>query len=292
MESPDEVRASLAVAALADLTDHEDTSPDGEARVAGLLAEAGSLSWPLLVDGDSGLILDGSHRARVLRRDLGARFVVIQRVTLEHPAVRVAAWYRVVEGVEPQAFHSARARLGLERGAADGLACHYGGEVYGRPGVDAPAAYELARALETALGANGDAGRLRFADDDEVLMHLGAERTMVVRPPVLEKAVLRARAGSGRFPPKSTRFLVPYRVFGIDLPLPLLGGPRPAIEERLEGERHAPLVCLGDGLSVDRRYPERLWQFAGYHVPAGLFAGRAAQAAYKAARARAVAHIA
>jgi len=42
--------------------------------VAELLRAARVLSWPLVVDGESGLILDGSHRAVVLARELGARF--------------------------------------------------------------------------------------------------------------------------------------------------------------------------------------------------------------------------
>ena len=65
------------MARLADLDRHEVTSPAGESRVAALLRAARALSWPLIVDGDSGLILDGSHRAVVLSREFGARFVVV-----------------------------------------------------------------------------------------------------------------------------------------------------------------------------------------------------------------------
>jgi TolB-like protein len=99
MESADDVRQSLAVAPLADLRRHEATSPEGESRVAAVLADARVLSWPLVVDAASGLILDGTHRAVVLARDLRARFALIQRVSLDAPDVRIAARCQVFEEV-------------------------------------------------------------------------------------------------------------------------------------------------------------------------------------------------
>src|SRR6185295_16006141 len=104
MESDDDVRASLAVASLGALRRHEATSPDGESRVRDLLGAAGVLSWPLVVDAVSGLILDGSHRAVVLARDFGARFAVVQQVALDSPEVRIGSWCRVIEGVPAAAF--------------------------------------------------------------------------------------------------------------------------------------------------------------------------------------------
>ena len=144
MESADDVRASLAVAPLGDLRPHEATSPDGESRVADLLGAARVLSWPLVVDAGSGLILDGSHRAVVLARDFGARFAVIQRVDLDSPDVRIGTWCRVLEDVPAAAFDAARRALGLVAGAEGGLRCHYGDRVYGRSGPDAPDPYALA----------------------------------------------------------------------------------------------------------------------------------------------------
>jgi hypothetical protein len=170
MESPNDVRASLAVAALGDLRRHEATSPDGESGVAGLLGTARVLSWPLVVEAASGLILDGSHRAVVLARDFGARFAVVQRVAFDSPEVRVGTWCRVL---------------------------------------------------------------------------------------------------------------------GLSIPLATLGGPRDALLAELERERDRPFACLAAGLIIDRRYPERLWQFADHRIPDRLFADEAGRRAYTDALARA-----
>ena len=58
-------------------------------------------------------------------------------------------------------------------------------------------------------------------------------------------------------------------------------------EAELERERARPLACLGAGLAVDRRYPERLWQFVDHRIPDGLFADEAGRDAYADALTRA-----
>jgi hypothetical protein len=287
MESADDVRASLAVLPLADLRPHEQTSAPAEAGVRDLLLEAGVLSWPLIVDAGSGLILDGTHRAVVLARDLGARWALVQRVELDAPSVRVGTWCRVLEGVAQPAFDHARRALGLERGGSPGLRCHYAGRVYTRPGAGALEAHGLVQTLERLLSSNGHAVRARLVEEEAVGPWLQSAEVVVLRPPAMDKATVRRRADGALWPPKSTRFVLPYRVVGLDIPLAALGGSRDSLVARLEHERARLFLCLGAGLSVDRRYPERLWQVAGYRAPDRLFADEASRRAYADALARA-----
>lgn len=287
MESADDVRASLAIAPLADLRRHEGTSAAGEARVRDLLVAARALSWPLVVDTRSGLILDGSHRAVVLARDLGARYTLIQRVPLDAPDVHVGTWCRVLEGVTGTAFDHARRTLGLEAGAHAGLRCHYGGRVYTRAGGARSEADGLADALERLLASNGHPRRARLVGEDAVAAWLDAPDVLVLRPPAVDKTAVRRTAEGALLPPKSTRFVLPYRVFGLGMPLAALGGTRDALVAQLEEARARPLLCLGAGLAVDRHYPERLWQFADYRTPDRLFADEAGRRAYAEALARA-----
>ena len=291
MESPDEVRRSLGVAVLADLRHHEETLPEGEARVSGLLAETGNFSWPLVVDRDSGVILDGSHRARVLVREHRARVVPVQWVALDDPGVHVGAWCRVLEGVSPAAFRAACREAGLEPNAPGALACHYGDRVYGGPGLEPVDAYDLARRLERALSGNGHGPRRSFCDDRSATRYVGARDTVVLRLPALGKAAVRERGANGLFPPKSTRFLLPFRLFGLAIPVALLAGRCEALVERLDAQRARPLACLGGGLFVDRPYPERLWQFTDYRIPPALFGDGETVSAYEAALARALSAI-
>jgi hypothetical protein len=255
--------------------------------VADLLGAARVLSWPLVVDPVSGLILDGSHRAAVLARDFGARFAVIQRVDLDSPHVRIGTWCRVLEDVPAAAFDAARRALGLVAGAGGELRCHYGGHVYGRSGPDAPDPFVLASELERLVSRNGHRRPARLVEDEAVAEWLGAANAVVLRPPAPDKPTVRGRADGPLLPPKSTRFLLPYRVLGLAVPLAALGGPRAELVAEVERERARPLACLGGGLAVDRRYPERLWQFADHRIPDSLFADEAGRHAYADALARA-----
>jgi hypothetical protein len=287
MESADDVRASLAVASLGELRRHEGTSPGGESRVRDLLGAAGVLSWPLVVDAASGLILDGSHRAVVLARDFGARFAVVQQVALDSPEVRIGSWCRVIEGVPAVAFDAARRALRLEAGALEGLRCHYGNRVYGRPGRLAPDAPDFEAEILRRLAPNGHIPTVRLVEDDAITRWLGAPDVLVLRPPVLDKASVRQRTGDARLEPKSTRFVFPYRALGLAIPLAALRGPGETLLDELERQRTLPLACLGPGLAVDRRYPERLWQFVDHRIPDRLFVDEAGRHAYADALTRA-----
>jgi hypothetical protein len=275
------------VARLADLDRHEVTSPAGESRVGALLRAARALSWPLVVDGDSGLILDGSHRAVVLSREFGARFVVVQRVALDAPDVRLGSWCRVLEGVSPAAFDALRRSLGLDADCEDGLRCHYGGRVYGRSGTGAAWAHEMASEIERRVAPNGHGREARLVEEEAATEWIAAPGALVLRPPPFDKATVRLRPGGALLPLKSTRFLFPYRVLGLGVSLGALAGPSDALEGELDRERARPLACLGAGLAVDRRYPERLWQFVDHRIPDGLFADEAGRHAYADALARA-----
>ena len=285
MEPEHEVRGSVAVLPLKGVVLHEETFPEGEARVSRLLRAAGVFSWPIIVDRASGLVLDGNHRVRVLLKTWGARWVLAQTVVLESPGVRVRTWCRVLEGVSGARFAALSRALGLAEGPGAGFACHYEGRVYGRQGLDPLGAYDLAREVERDLTGNGAVGR-SYVDDEEAPRYLEQPETLLVRLQPLPKEAIVARSRRAPFPPKSTRFLLPFRVIGVPLPVEALAGPREAVERIVETTRGGPLRLLGEGVRVDRRYPERLYQFDGYRIPPGLFADPAARADYEAALVR------
>ena len=266
---------------------HEGTSPDGESRVADLLGAARVLSWPLVVDAVSGLILDGSHRAVVLARDFGARFAVVQRVDLDSPDVRIGTWCRVLEDV-PAAGSTRRAAPSgswpAPRARSDvttAVTSTAGPGPTRRIPSRWPARWS-GSSRGTATGVRRVSSRTRRSPSGWARRASSScgRRRSTSRP-------CARRADGALLPPKSTRFLLPYRVLGLAVPLAALGGPRAALAAEVERERARPLACLGGGLAVDRRYPERLWQFADHRIPDSLFADEAGRHAYADALARA-----
>src|SRR5262249_15285752 len=169
----------------------------------------------------------------------------------------------------------------------EGLRCHNGGHASRGPGPDPARAHDLASELVRLLSSNGHRRPVRLVEDEAVDAWLGAADVLVLRPPVLDKDTVRRRAGGALLPSQATRFRLPYRVLGLAIPLATLGGPRDTLVAELERRRARPLACLGAGLTVDRRYLERLWQFADHRIPDRLFADEAGRQAYAEALARA-----
>jgi hypothetical protein len=147
--------------------------------------------------------------------------------------------------------------------------------------------HELASEIERRLSPNGHGREARLVEEEAATPWIGAAGVVVLRPPPLDKATVRRRPGGALLPLKSTRFRFPYRVLGLSVPLAALGGPREALAAELERERARALACLGAGLAIDRRYPERLWQFVDHRIPDGLFADEAGRDAYADALTRA-----
>jgi hypothetical protein len=145
----------------------------------------------------------------------------------------------------------------------------------------------MASEIERRVAPNGHGREARLVEDEAATEWIAAPGALVLRPPPFDKATVRRRPGGALLPLKSTRFLFPYRVLGLGVPLGALAGPRDALEGELDRERARPLACLGAGLAVDRRYPERLWQFVDHRIPDGLFADAAGRHAYADALARA-----
>ncbi|MFQ5897835.1 MAG: hypothetical protein ACE5JN_06255 [Candidatus Methylomirabilia bacterium] len=279
---------SLAVIRLDTLSPHEEVRPATEAQVAALLRTSGEFTWPIIVARESGLILDGNHRYAVLRR-LGARHVLAQLVAIGSSEVALGRWCRVFRGVSPATFHQLSERHQLVGAAREGPVprggthCQYARRLFAaRPADDPYQACLTSRRIEGELGEVAGVSPPVFEDEERAELVAGEAGTLVVYPPVLDKAVLLRRPGDRLFPPKSSRFSFPHRIIGVPLPLDGLSGERGPLERILDRTREGGVTFLARGLRVDRVYPEPLYQFRSYRIPAECFADAAAQREYEA----------
>ncbi|MFQ5827886.1 MAG: hypothetical protein ACE5JD_01840 [Candidatus Methylomirabilia bacterium] len=279
---------SLSVMPLDAFSPHEAVRPATEAQVATLLRTSGEFTWPIIVGRETGLILDGNHRYAVLRR-LGARHVLVQCVAVQSSEVVVGRWCRVFRGVSRAAFRQLSERQGLVEVAREGpvprvgSSCHYARRLFaGAPAHDAYQACLAAQRLELELVAVPGVDAPAFEDEERAAL-LGEEvETLVLYPPLLDKEVLLRQTGHRLFPPKSTRFSLPYRVIGVPLPLDGLSGEREPLQGILDRTREDGVTFLARGLRVDRVYPEPLYQFRSYRIPPECFADAEAWQEYEA----------
>lgn len=281
---------SLTFVSVEALSPHEEIRPAIEARVAQLLRSSGQFTWPIIADGESGLILDGNHRVAVLRR-LGARHVLAQPVAVRSAQVRVDRWCRVFGGVSRQVVADLARRYGLAevsphasvtRSASQAF-YRYGRRLFATAPADDPYhACVGSRRIETELGAIPGLAPPVFEDEERAGRVAGQAETLVVYPPLLDKEVLLRETGRRLFPPKSTRFLLPYRLIGVPVPLEGLLGERGHLQAILDRAREEGVMFLASGLRVDRVYPEPLYQIPSYRIPADCFADARARREYEA----------
>ncbi|MGC9210082.1 MAG: ParB N-terminal domain-containing protein [Acidilobus sp.] len=189
---------------LSSLRPHELSIKDHVDELVSSIRAHGALQRPLVVEADSLVVLDGTHRLAALRQ-LGASRVPVVLVRYDH--VRLEGWVRVYE---------MEALPDLRRIAeVDEVRRLPSGATLVKLGGGADAYYDLVR-LE-------DIGhRLLKAVTWRTALGLGGDLLLVLPPKPTKDLVLRA-AGTGRLlPPRSTRHLTEAKKVRLRTPLSAL----------------------------------------------------------------------
>ncbi|MGA2665227.1 MAG: hypothetical protein ABSF83_09810 [Nitrososphaerales archaeon] len=259
MPHPPPGNIRLEIRPLSELRPHEETVAGLSERVLRALEKDRVQRDPVIVDGSSGTILDGTHRVEALGR-AGARSALTFVVDYRDPGVRLFRWFRVVRvGERGKAMEVVR-ELGLERvgppseaGGSPLRVVVSGAESYAIGGATAglEEQLELVRRFDAACAERGL--RVEFLDEVPAAPRgsSAGEPVLALVPPSLSKDdVLRAGAEGRPFPPKSTLHVFPYRPLGVRYPVEDLRAGRDVLQELL-GDRSPRML----GASRGRREP-------------------------------------
>lgn len=261
MPRPPPGNIRLEIRPLSELKPHEETVAGLTERVLRALEKERVQRDPVIVDGSSGTVLDGTHRVEALRR-AGARSALTFVVDYQDPGVRLYRWLRVARGGERSRAVEIVRSLGLERvgrppSTAAGSPLRVvvsRTEAYGLGGAASlDDQVEVVRGFDAACAERGL--RVEFLDETLAVAAGGSptagEPLLTLVPPGLSKGdVLRAGAERRPFPPKSTLHVFPYRPLGVRYPVEDLRAGRDVLQELL-GTRRARLL----GASRGRREP-------------------------------------
>ncbi len=264
---------SLAIREVNALRPHEETIQEAESKVAKSIIEAGSFTWPILADSRSGAILDGTHRWKLLK-DFCFDFIPVQNIdSLKDAGVRIDVWCRVIYGISEEKFQETLRFFKFSIEPFD--ECSPIGK---RPIVVSPngkryvieeeekfLALKQLATLERALGIQKFPAYEVYVDSTGVSKYEEMPHVVVTYPPKLTRAeVVDATSKGICFPPKSTRYIFPYRVYNIGVPLhKLRRGEKDATElteELQEEQAKRRLIYLGKGIDIDRHYEERMFK--------------------------------
>jgi hypothetical protein len=218
----------LEIRPLSQLRPHEETVRGFTEALLRDLIRDGVQRDPVVIDQNSGTILDGSHRSKALSQ-AGVVSVVACLVDYNDPEVRLFRWHRLVRSpgreraaeiigsLKLQRLHSTDAWVAAE--ARDGrLKVIYRGEAFAMKGGSHLEEIGAIRTFDHLVEGTGL--RTEFRDEaSATAAHVQGEDLFLIPPRISKDDVLRAAAEGRLFPPKSTLHVFPLRPLGVNYPL-------------------------------------------------------------------------
>ncbi len=259
---------SLGIRSIETLLPHEQTIQSRVESLATEMQRDGVQKDPIIVDRDSGAVLDGMHRLAAFSR-LGISSAVCCSVEYGSRSVILSRWARVYALPRGESYASALEVLSITRRAslADALEALEHQEV-GLAVLSPEAAYlpirttDLMATFELVLGLDSisekQGWRRDFVPEDDLDFSLQDNRNIVVLVRKLSKEDVVAAAKNRRlFPCKTSMHRIDPRPVAVNFPLSELRvATSEILRERLRGKRQRLLPA--DSVYEGRRYKERL----------------------------------
>jgi len=261
---------------------HEEVFPDLLNRIIQSIRRDGYVRDPIIVDRESLVVLDGTHRLAALKK-MGCKWVPVCLVDYGNPAITVGCWYRTIKGVRTKEVllkeikqmgfdveevgEIDKPKIGVSPVVAamkswkkSFLVCS--------PFESLAEAFNLIKQIEEQLKLYSL--KVEYETESDALIKLQERKVdEVLLTPKAGKDYIVENAQKGHvFPYKMTRHVVPARPLHINVPLNLLEGNERSLSEinrelkwMLKGRRLKHVVA---GSVVNgRRYEEDLYLFEG-----------------------------
>lgn len=274
----DGFKLELAVVPLSFTKAHEETIDELVLKVAYSMLNEGIQIDPVIVDGRTGVVLDGMHR-RAAARELGLDKLLVCKVDYGSSAILLKRWVRVSPFSAPL-LEDLKVNLGLVK--TEGLenamqsVDKYGSTVsLLTPGR----AYILPERPLSSFSAFYSVKTFdelcRFhkivpwpAKDEEAIEQVMSGRFVLYVPQPTKEEVVEAALHGPMFPSKYTRHVIPVRPVGVGLPLRWLqrGVSLSTANEQLE--KHL------EGLEVKKLPPKSVYMGRVYDEVLYVFGGR------------------
>ncbi|HME18659.1 MAG TPA: ParB N-terminal domain-containing protein [Nitrososphaerales archaeon] len=249
------------------LLPHEETIPEQLNKIVGQIQRDGVQKDPVIVDRESGTVLDGMHRLAAFSR-LGLENVVCCMVDYSSSGIELRRWARVYRTTRDDLIARAMDELGITKEVTLAEAFELldsrrtGLAVLGRRACRVPEdRADLGEVFRTVKSLD-EVGRTlgwqrTFAREDEVDVALedGANVLLVQR--LTKQDVLNAARTRSLFPCKTSMHTIDPRPVALDFPIADINGATPkTIAELLK--KRSPRLLPPNSEYEGRRYKERL----------------------------------
>ncbi len=221
----EELMGQLEVREVKDMLSHEQVIAPNLKRLKVAMLNIGHLVDPVVVDGKTGVVLDGNHRKKVLEI-IECPLSVCQIVDYQDPEIKVGTWYPSVK-LSPEEISKLdsikyeKVDEAAGREAVDNLKAPFmlsgGGENY----LLNPGQYKLMEMVEEQNYVLSllEKNCVDYIPDEEFSKHKGMGRSIFYRRAYTKDEVVKCAQGHAPFPPKSTRHLIPGRIIRLNMKL-------------------------------------------------------------------------
>jgi len=186
----------------------------------------GHLVDPMIIDKETGVVLDGNHRLKVLEM-IECPYAVCQTVDYNSSEIHVGTWYPVVDldaekifnldsiKHEPVDYEEGKAAVSSLKApfmlVTKGSGCH----------LLNPGSYKLMEMVEEQnyIFSVLEKGTVDYVPDEEMQKNLSGGKSVFFRRSYTKEEIVRAAQSHSPFPPKSTRHLIPGRIIRLNMKL-------------------------------------------------------------------------
>ena len=263
----------LDVRPVRNLRPHEETIESSTREMVALLTKDGIQKDPIIIDGTTGVVLDGMHRLSAFG-ELGLEYAVCCPVDYQSPSISVGRWLRVYKCSGKERPRDLAEDVGLTRssGVSEALglldrkevsaAVLAGGKAYFPPQQEGSVdGFKILKAADAA--AQSRKWERTFAGEEELENHTGnpSEAVLLVRR-FGKDEVLSAGIKGRLFPCKTSMHTVDPRPVAVNVPLAeLKSGAKETVTKRMF-DRHFEMLPA-DSVYEGRKYKERLLVLSG-----------------------------
>ncbi|MFN7991735.1 MAG: hypothetical protein U0R44_06285 [Candidatus Micrarchaeia archaeon] len=225
-ELADELIKNLEIREVKSLLSHEQVISHNLKRLKEAMLNIGQLVDPMIVDKNTGVVLDGNHRLKVLEI-IECPNATCQIVDYKSDEIKVGTWYPSVplkpeeifkldslkhEKVEyaagVEAVNSLKAPFML---VGKNKECH----------LINPGSYKLMEMVEEQnyIFSLLEKGVVEYTPEEEIQKRLGNGKTVFFRRSYTKEEIIKTAQAHTPLPPKSTRHLIPGRIIRLNMKL-------------------------------------------------------------------------
>ncbi len=262
----------VSVANVDELKLHEETIDSYLEELAESIEDNGEVYDPVIVDKDTGVVLDGMHRVSAMR-ELGYERIPVCYVDYKDPKVKLGSWCRIFEGASMERLKEICEDLGFEfddcqrenipeilENREAQLVLVSEDECYSPSGVSDSIEEIFEKAIEVEEILREEGVEPRYEPEIGILEKVGEDEVALLLPPASKDEVIDVSLSDSVFGHKTTRHVIPARPMRINIPLDLLKEDIDTVEEELtEKLEQSEVEHLPPGSRFEgREYEEEL----------------------------------